>query len=704
MDFRARPAPKNAKPSGLPKEVAQMAKQMGIDMSEMGGQAENMWSMLNDMHANDPEEYDEFIQKTMEDEKKENEEKDKMGKTFKPNADFVVKVQMMKSNGINIKTASGVKASGKLFVNFCQHEAIQRPLGTDGKPVVEDRPHLDGLQIPLVVSPLRKCSDGKGEDVAAVDVVLNPFCLRKCKENNVFRAQIVELGLNWVQQEQSVRLERGWKVIKSLYKGGGGKGGSEVVPFPVDESMLGEKSKDGNSSTVNNSNSNGKKKQPEVAPPPAELTQSSLLDAMKMKKQMNSSDCHAPGGDNASGDNFLGNLHKIDNISTSLTGESPSRKSKSGPLIQEVEVEDSPKIAAVSATKQMKGFLNSSSTKSAKPIYDSKGSSGDGMGGKGGTYERFMSKCKVVDTSSMSEEEQKNAMAMHAGKGQGQTEQKVEQTAPKKEVETTTTTTTTTTTATATTATTKTKTSKLLDESFKNLGNKGFLEGKNQLYGDDPSGASESGDGAFDVEFQKLMEAADPEFASQFSDPRAKGGEDESELNEVFASLAGALGSGGGDNRNSNSNSNRNPNLDLGGIDVEAIKKHTEGKKSGSNKKRAEEAKSRKKMMANAVDKNKNPLTKGNVEKAQIPFTAETNDNTVSITLNMEGGGGGKLSLADMDLQVSSSYLLINTDFGSANINLCKNGGGGEVDEDSVKAKFSQKKRTLKITMQKKSF
>jgi NACalpha-BTF3-like transcription factor len=58
----------------LPREVAAMAKQMGIDMSEMGGQAENMWSMLNDMSQNDPQAYEEFIKEQMEGAQEEAEE------------------------------------------------------------------------------------------------------------------------------------------------------------------------------------------------------------------------------------------------------------------------------------------------------------------------------------------------------------------------------------------------------------------------------------------------------------------------------------------------------------------------------------------------------------------------------------------------------------------------------------------------------
>jgi len=115
----------------------------------------------------------------------------------------------------------------QLFVNVCSHDGIQRPLDTQGNPVAEDRPSLDNIQIPLVVGDLRPTTDASGETVAAVDIVFNPWCIKMVESNNVFRAQIVELGLNWLQQEQHCKLERRWKVIKSKYKGGTGDRGGE---------------------------------------------------------------------------------------------------------------------------------------------------------------------------------------------------------------------------------------------------------------------------------------------------------------------------------------------------------------------------------------------------------------------------------------------------------------------------------------------
>lgn len=63
-----------------------------------------------------------------------------------------------------------------------------------------------------------------------------------------------------------------------------------------------------------------------------------------------------------------------------------------------------------------KGFLNSAG-KSGPKLYGDDGSSGDGQ--KEGSYSRLMSKCKVVDMSTMSKEDQKKAMEQHAAGGNG---------------------------------------------------------------------------------------------------------------------------------------------------------------------------------------------------------------------------------------------------------------------------------------------
>lgn len=104
---------------------------------------------------------------------------------------------------------------------------------------------------------------------------------------------------------------------------------------------------------------------------------------------------------------------------------------------------------------------------------------------------------------------------------------------------------------------------------------KGFLDGMNKLYKGQGSSEGGGGDpnGTFDAEFQKLMEAADPAFASQFKDPRAKhstatGNQEEDIMTEALASLAQVIEPG--------SNASPGAGLDLSAVAAKAAKEKEE--------------------------------------------------------------------------------------------------------------------------------
>jgi hypothetical protein len=126
--------------------------------------------------------------------------------------------------------------------------------------------------------------------------VYNPWVIKKANENNVFRAQVVELGLNWVQQEQNCKLESKWKVIKSKYKGGGGENGWDVVPFPVDESMLDPKDRE----AIKKEEEEKRKRRKAAGEPVEPLSPAELLSNLK-KAQSEEEEANAGGGNLASG-------------------------------------------------------------------------------------------------------------------------------------------------------------------------------------------------------------------------------------------------------------------------------------------------------------------------------------------------------------------------------------------------------------------
>jgi len=103
-----------------------------------------------------------------------------------------------------------------------------------------DRRGADGLQIPLLVGEVRSCADHSGEKSAAkaVDAVFHPWIIDRCNEDNTFKAQVIDLAVQWVEQETGFKFEKQWKTIRSTYKGGLGEAEDLPMPFPVERAML----------------------------------------------------------------------------------------------------------------------------------------------------------------------------------------------------------------------------------------------------------------------------------------------------------------------------------------------------------------------------------------------------------------------------------------------------------------------------------
>lgn len=364
-----------------------------------------------------------------------------------------------------------------------------------------------------------------------------------------------------------------------------------------------------------------------------EITTTSVLEKIKKQKDAELADGTEGGGQLGGGG--LGDMGIGDVLNL---GRGQQRGDKKKPLIQEVGKDKKPLIQEVEKekpkgkkgkplTKQMKGFFNKTAAKKIE-IYGEEGSSGDGQGGAGGSYARFMGKCKVVDTSTMSESEQKKMMEQHAngGKGgagaEGPAVGAAAQPPPTPPVPP------------------KEAGGKAKDSMKKN---KGFLEGKNKLYGG--KGSEEGEDGSFDVEFQKLMEAADPSFAANFSDPRAKhsqglGGENQEDvLTQALSSLADMdLGVGASD-----------------GLDMDKLRKNAEE----SRYKSTVETLSKRKEAAAALDVEERAANKkaGKKMKGALAFSLKDGAGGLEVVIKFGEGEGGMLSLTDMDLEVSSDSL-----------------------------------------------
>ena len=107
---------------------------------------------------------------------------------------------------MRVKTPNGDGGS-KMFVNISSHEALDQPKDQFGRPVQPgEQRNAEGLTMPLLVGKPRPCADHSGETKAmALDVVFHPWVIERCDLDNTFKAQVIELALNWIEQEVGTR-------------------------------------------------------------------------------------------------------------------------------------------------------------------------------------------------------------------------------------------------------------------------------------------------------------------------------------------------------------------------------------------------------------------------------------------------------------------------------------------------------------------
>jgi hypothetical protein len=172
-------------------------------------------------------------------------------------AEFVIETNTFSGDGTKVREMSSMKdisaVEGKsLFINICSSDLIEPPKDKDGKPIKNSRTMADGLEIPLVIGPVRPLS----EKANAVDVIFNPVVSKTCKEERYFRGQVLELAQDWIIQERDIKFKKNSYVdIDDVsYKGGLGDNGCIPVLFNVDEDADNKKPENKASSGFNTNN------------------------------------------------------------------------------------------------------------------------------------------------------------------------------------------------------------------------------------------------------------------------------------------------------------------------------------------------------------------------------------------------------------------------------------------------------------------
>jgi hypothetical protein len=156
--------------SKIPKEALQFAKKMGLDLSGLEPEAEEIWQKLNSMAETNEKEYVEFVAQSIQEGKDSGAaggDTASRKRTFRPDSSF--SMQGITSGGDGIKIREGNKGK-TLYVNFCGHKVVQIP-ELHGRRI-EDMATADGLEIPLLLGELRHISIGT-VDCICLDAVLN---------------------------------------------------------------------------------------------------------------------------------------------------------------------------------------------------------------------------------------------------------------------------------------------------------------------------------------------------------------------------------------------------------------------------------------------------------------------------------------------------------------------------------------------------
>lgn len=183
------------------------------------------WEMLDELHQSDPEAYKNLIEQQMQVGRKK-----ARTRQFRPEPSFVIKAWLL----------SVAKGRRKFFINICGYKGVEPPKSANGTELNTDEAFgYQARSIPLLVSPMRQVAvkvSQPNSTESCVDVVFNPWVIRKCEVEAGFKQQVMHLAIKWVQQEHSETHKftiTAPTLINSKYKGGSGSILRDPVPFPI---------------------------------------------------------------------------------------------------------------------------------------------------------------------------------------------------------------------------------------------------------------------------------------------------------------------------------------------------------------------------------------------------------------------------------------------------------------------------------------
>lgn len=175
-----------------------------------------LWKMLDEVSASDPEAYKKFMEKNLGDVVVEEEEK-RSRQVYRPEPGFVIEAVLEEVGVLASERAVG-KEIAPFFVNVCHSKNITEPQ-MNGKPATESQ--LD--KVDLEIEPgVRREHKGK----LITDVVTHPMLVARCRKDLRFKqavsANVLDMLLPYERQiNKSARIRPGsLQFPKLLYKGG----------------------------------------------------------------------------------------------------------------------------------------------------------------------------------------------------------------------------------------------------------------------------------------------------------------------------------------------------------------------------------------------------------------------------------------------------------------------------------------------------
>lgn len=160
---------------------------------ELSTREREMLQYLEDLQRDNPAEYEQLVQQL------QSQQAAKRGaKGSGADGAPAGGQQVTPRPGFVAKTRSATRRGAKVFINICQHEAVDTP-----QPMEAGEDGSVPLRIPLSLGPPREDLDKDGELCTVYDVVFHPDTVTNSLADTDFRQLMLELSLYQIKQKHS---------------------------------------------------------------------------------------------------------------------------------------------------------------------------------------------------------------------------------------------------------------------------------------------------------------------------------------------------------------------------------------------------------------------------------------------------------------------------------------------------------------------